>query len=44
MKDAEVGAKCQNFRSKRRTREQDRAEQDDDNAHGAHGYASVRVT
>jgi hypothetical protein len=41
LEDAELVAKSQDFRGEHRTPEKERAEQDDDNAHDAHGYASV---
>jgi hypothetical protein len=43
LQDAELVAKSQVFRDERSTGKQERAEQDDDNAHNAHGCASVRV-
>ncbi len=41
LENAELVAKSQGFRDEHRTPEKERAEQDDDNAHDAHGYASV---
>jgi hypothetical protein len=42
LEDAELVAKSQDFRGERCTREKERAEQDDDNAHDAHHGPSVR--